>query len=102
MFGGQRYMTRGVEKRLPLELQMLLWNMIDELKIQYKDLDYLQVFELYIEDFNEDVRIQGIIHKQEIPQYEKEYKVTVDNPVNLKVFVIDDKTHCTMLLAEEY
>ena len=59
--------------------------------------DYLQVFLLSVDGEN-----QRIIHEQEQPEYRKEYLFSSENPVTAKVYVIDDKTHSTMLLAEEY
>ena len=45
---------------------------------------------------------QKVNHSQEIPEYSKEYVFNIGTTINAKVFVIDDKTHSTMLLAEEY
>ena len=45
---------------------------------------------------------QHIVHEQEQPSYRYELDVPCDDAVNTKVFVIDDLTHSTMLLAEEY
>ena len=61
------------------------------------DKDYLQVFSL-----SSDNGRQRIIHSQEIPEYQKEYVLNVGSPVTEKIFVIDDQTHSTMLLAKEY
>ena len=38
-----RYITRGINEKLDLPLQILLWNLVDDLKIEK---DYLQVFKL--------------------------------------------------------
>ena len=61
------------------------------------DKDYLQVFSL--SEYNGK---QRIIHTQEIPEYKKEYVLNISKTVTAKVFVIDDETHSTMLLANEY
>ena len=45
---------------------------------------------------------QHIVHEQEQPPYRYELDVPCDDAVNAKLFVIDDLTHSTMLLAEEY
>ena len=45
---------------------------------------------------------QHIVHEQEQPPYRYELDVPCDDAVDAKVFVIDDLTHSTMLLAEEY
>ena len=51
---------------------------------------------------HEGRRAQKIVHTQEQPPYEKEYILLTDEIVTEKVFVIDDETHHTFLLAEEY
>ena len=95
MFNNQRYVTRGISNELPLMLQIILWGLIDTMEVAEKD--YLQVFLLS----NEDGK-QRIIHEQEQPEYRKEYLFPSENPITAKIFVIDDETHTTMLLAEEY
>jgi len=45
---------------------------------------------------------QKITHTQEVPEYKKEYIFNTGTVITAKIFVIDDKTHSTMLLAEEY
>ena len=61
------------------------------------DCDYLQVFSLSSENGK-----QKITHTQEVPEYKKEYIFNTGTVITAKIFVIDDKTHSTMLLAEEY
>lgn len=41
-----RYITRGANEKLDLRLQLILWNMIDKLNKEDKELDYLQVFRI--------------------------------------------------------
>ena len=44
-----------------------------------------------------------IVHSQEVPEYKKIWIVKSSEPCDSqKIFVIDDDTHSTMLLAEEY
>ena len=95
MFNNQRYVTRGISNKLPLMLQIILWGLIDTMEVAEKD--YLQVFCLSAES-----GMQKIIHKQEQPEYSKEYLFPSEAPITAKIFVIDDETHSTMLLAEEY
>lgn len=95
MFTSPRYATRGVTTTLPLMLQIILWNLIDSMKVEAKD--YLQVFRLSAESGK-----QKIIHKQEQPDYCKRYLFPSEEPITAKIFVIDDETHTTMLLAQEY
>lgn len=94
-FTGQRYLTRGVQAEIPLELQLFMWYLINQLP---EPKDYLQVFRLSVSDKG----TQRIVHEQEEPEYRKEYDIQVDTSINAKVNVIDDGDHCTMLLAEEY
>jgi hypothetical protein len=96
-----RYMTKGINYEIPLELQLFMWNCIDELKEQGKELDYLEVFNIKQISKNDKVNII-ITHSQEVPEYEKKYMIYADKPIDAKVFVIDDRTHSTMLLADEY
>ncbi len=96
-----RYMTRGVQEKIPAELQLFMWNCIDELKTKGEKLDYLQVFNL-TNDRVDDLFFQKIEHSQEIPKYNKVFRIFADEIIDAKIFVIDDKTHSTMLLAEEY
>lgn len=71
-----------------------MWELINQMPV---DKDYLQVFCLSDENGKQKVN-----HSQEIPEYSKEYVFNIGTTINAKVFVIDDKTHSTMLLAEEY
>lgn len=95
MFKNSRYATRGINAEIPLALQLILWKMIDEMEVARKD--YLQVFILSSENSE-----QKIVHKQEQPDYRKEYVFSSDCLIDTKIFVIDDGDHSTMLLAEEY
>ena len=95
MFKNNRYITRGVQSRIPHDTQRLLWYLIDVLEIP--EVDSFQFFNLTIEDGK-----QKITHKQEQPEYSVELLVEVSEPVSEKVYVIDDGEHSTMLLAEEY
>lgn len=95
MFNNPRYATSGINSELPLLMQIILWGLIDTMEVVRKD--YLQVFLLSADGGN-----QRIIHEQEQPEYRKEYLFSSEKPVTMKVFVIDDESHSTMLLAEEY
>ena len=88
MFDKERYLTRGVSKEIPFEVQLQLWSMIDEITVKK---DYLQVFE--IEPIKDN--LLKIEHRQEVPKYKKEIIVR-------KLFVIDEGDYSTMMLSEEY
>ena len=94
MFQNKRFLTRGVQAEIPIELQLFLWNCIDNLP---EERDYIQVLALKEIDGNLHIH-----HFSEQPEYSKEYTIDLANPVNQKVYVIDDTDHSTMLLAEEY
>lgn len=101
MFDNKRYITRGISEEVDVAVQVALWNLIDELKEKGDfSIDYLQVFEL--RSIDDDKFNQEIVHSQEVPEYKKKYLMELSNPINAKIFVIDDKSHSTMLLGEEY
>jgi len=97
----ERYMTRGIQADIPMEIQLFLWNLQTEIRKNSKEIDYLQVYDLEIENGNQKVR-----HSSEEPEYEKEYVIQVEEPVTAKIFIVEDdfSTYLveTMLLAEEY
>ena len=95
MFKNNRYITRGVQSRIPHDTQRLLWYLIDVLEIP--EVDSYQFFTLTIENGK-----QKILHEQEQPEYSMELRVEVSEPVTEKIYVIDDGENSTMLLAEEY
>ena len=95
MFDDQKFLTRGVMAEIPSWLANLMWHMVLTMEVPRKD--YLQVFILTTTPTG-----QHIVHEQEQPPYRYKLDVSCDNAVDTKVFVIDDLTHSTMLLAEEY
>ena len=97
----KKYVTRGIISEISPYLQGLMWSMINSMEVEKQD--YLQIFELKKIEVCGKI-FQQIIHRQEQPEYQKEIAIPldVDKVVENKIFVIDDETHCTMLLAEEY
>ena len=90
-----RYITRGVDSEIPLDIQIFMWEAVDKMP---EPKDYLQVFGL-----TEQNGLQIIHHTSEQPEYNMIYILpTMTKTVTAKVYVIDDSEHCTMLLAEEY
>ena len=65
MFKGKRFVTSGIAEKVPLLLQMIMWDMVDAMD---DPKDYLQVF-----DLSEENGKQKIVHSQEQLEYEKEY-----------------------------
>ncbi len=100
MFDNKKYITSGVNDRIPQITQLLMWNAIDEAR-KKTELDYLQVFDL-LPEVKDGLLMQKVIHHQEKPQYKNCIYLMCDNPISAKVFCIDDGDHSTMLLANEY
>ena len=96
MFEGDKYITAGVKSKIPTRIQRRMWDMI-EVARQETELDYLQIFELKRYE-----KLQTIVHRQEEPEFEKEYLMAADEIVREKVYIIDSGEYCTMLLAGEY
>jgi hypothetical protein len=94
MFNGAKYVTKGIVAEIGPVTQLMLWLMIDEVSVEK---DYLQVF-----DLSKEGDMQKVIHTQEEPPYKRECLFRAEKVVDAKIFVIDDMTYCTMLLAEEY
>ena len=94
-FKNKRFITAGVDSNVSPLLQLFMWHCIDAMP---PPKDYLQIFELSAE--NGKVKIK---HIQEEPEYKREFLLNSDAPIFIgKIFVIDDETHSTMLLASEY
>ena len=90
-----RYLTRGVDLEISLEIQLFLWTAIDNMP---EPKDYLQVFNLTVEN-----GLQIVKHSSEQPKFDMTYALpTAEQTVTKKIYVIDDGDQCTMLLAEEY
>ena len=101
MFGTKRYATKGVANEIALDIQLVLWSLIDARKKTGK-IDYLQIFELTIENRN-GIKVQKIIHRQEVPPIKDEYMVNIAEPIDTKIWVIDsDSQYCTMMYPFEY
>lgn len=91
-----RYMTRNIVEEIPVEINILLWKLIDKLNIEK---DYLQIFEL--NPIGEG--IVEIIHKQEVPEYEA--SIYIHNELikeNKKIYAIDSVEYSTLMFSYEY
>ena len=94
MFTNKRYLSRGVDNTIPIELQLFMWACIDQLP---EPRDYLQIF-----DLEQVGDMQSIAHRSEQPEYRKVYLFPSDSPITEKLYVIDDGDQSTMLLSSEY
>lgn len=101
-FDGKRYITRGVNENIPLDIQIIIWELIDNLVKNDVKTDYLQIVE--ISSFPSVEGISLILtHSQEVEPYKKKYEVRkYKESLNFRIYVIDDIEHCTMMLASEY
>ena len=91
-----RYMTREIAENLPIEIAMLLWDLIDNLIIEK---DYLQIFEIN----SIGLGVVEIVHKQEVPEYEA--SIYIQNDLikdKLKIYAIDSIEYSTMMFSDEY
>lgn len=102
MFTSQRYSTRGIANEVSLDIQIILWAMIDKRKAKGINVDYLQVFELSI--VGEDgVDLQKVVHSQECPPVSETYYIPIiEMPIHITIWAIDSKEYCMMLLPDEY
>ncbi|MGN0677091.1 MAG: DUF960 domain-containing protein [Ruminococcus sp.] len=90
-----RYLTRGVDEKIPIDIQIFMWEAVDRMS---EPKDYLQVFNLTVQN-----DLQVIKHTSEQPKFDMTYILTaLTKAVTAKVYIIDDGDHYTMLLAEEY
>lgn len=99
MFNGKKYVSRQANEIVPIEIQILMWSMIDELKEKIK-VDYLQIFRI---KKKEDKLI--VEHEQEVPSYKEQYELQqsyISIEHDIKIYVIDSIDYSTIILAEEY
>jgi hypothetical protein len=102
VFTSFRYMTRGIQDQVGLDLQIIMWSLIDSRLATGEEMDYLQVFN-FTKECTNDTIIQNVIHKQEQPIYEYLHSYgNIANPLDITVWVIDDGSNTTMLLPSEY
>lgn len=95
-----RYVTRAINEELNIEIQVLLWELLDSIAIKRENkMDYLQVFEIV----NIGNKIK-IINRQEQPTM-KEVLILEQGALNVKdttVWTIDEPDKLTMLFPSDY
>lgn len=90
------YSTKGIQEKMPFSLQMICLELFMGRK--EKSSDYFHVFELSVTPQG----TQQICHRQEQPSYESVLEIEVEDPIELKVWMIDEVEHVTLLLPKEY
>ena len=102
MFENPRYVSRAIADAVAVDIQQLVWALLDERVKSKEELDYLQVFDLAMESMMGEC-IQKVLHQQEQPFYENlTFHRTFSMPLTMTIWVIDDGDHTTMLLPSEY
>lgn len=95
-----KYMTRGIQERINLTLQIMLWNLYEARKQQLEECDYFHVFQLKkLEDL---MMNQEIAYQQEIPSYERVLLIRCEQAITEKIYIIENDEYVMMLLANEY
>jgi hypothetical protein len=95
-----RYMTRAISEELNIEMQALLWELLDSIAAKRKDkMDYLQVFEIV--NIGNNIKI---INRQEQPAIEEELMVDKGtmNIEDTTVWIIDEPDKQTLLFPSDY
>jgi hypothetical protein len=94
-------MTRGISEELPIEIQLKLWQLVDNIVAMDIKTDYLQIFDLKIKEKHLE-----ITHRQEKPTYSNKIEIPLEAHYKelhgKKVYCIDDIDHSTMLFSSEY
>lgn len=91
----QKYCTRGINNEVPMELQLVMWELVEIMPVAR---DYLQIFEVAT-----NTTFTTILHKQEVPKYEATYDINIALKEGVKVYVIIERNGiATMMLNDEY
>jgi len=95
----KRYMTRMIAEVVHVEIQKILWDLIDEQRKNNLELNYLQVFEL--------IAMQGkqhVIYRQEVPErsVRRVFKLKYTTPINQTIWCIDSDEYQMMLFPSDY
>lgn len=100
----KRYLTKGVDREVPFDVQLFCQKAVTKKKEGNQELDYLQIFEFNVD---KERGAAEVIHRQEQPFFidyhqMKLTKETLQIFKVRKIWVIDDGIYQTMLLPEEY
>lgn len=96
-----RYVTKTISEEVSLEVQALLWRLMDILKAKRKEqMDYLQIFEIMI-----NKKHIYILNKQEKPPILEKFvfgNSFINNSNKIVVWIIDDHEKQVMLFPSDY
>ena len=83
----QRYMTKGIQEFLPIEVQFFLWELQMNLRATEKDIDYLQVY--HLSTIAKDCKtFQVIHHEAEKSKHSAMYCLEAEICVKDKIYII--------------
>ena len=102
MFDNKRYLTRGIASKVPLTIQLLIWQMIDKLRDKRSKVDYLQVFKVKHSD--RDIIIEQSSSEPEFKTTFEFHTASVGTDEAGQVYtvwVIDDGEQTLMFFPEE-
>lgn len=101
-FSGSKYKTSGVAHNVPERVQTFIWDFIAaRANSANPPLDYLQVFKLCVEKVG-TMTMQKIECVQEQPEYTQSFVFPFEQAIDEKLYLIDDISHTTLILAHEY
>lgn len=92
-----KYTTKEINEKISLIHVMLMFELVHDMNIKK---DYLQIFKLFVD--NENKNLQIVEHSQEQPYYTRLHKFITLNPVEAKIYVVDDGEYSVMMFADEY
>lgn len=98
----EKYITRGIQERIPLDIQILCWDAYEQTKLN-GEYDYLHVFKIKAIEPDEEGFNCLLTHDTEVPEYHKRYKLNLTScSMDEKIYIMDCKEYEIMLLGEEY
>jgi hypothetical protein len=93
-----RYGTHQIALNVSVEIQVLLWRIMDSRRNNQEPLDYLQVFHLQRRG-----DMQRITNKQEQPPMEMvvQFELKESQPIDTSIWIVGDGSHCIMLFPND-
>ena len=91
-FNNLIFTTRAVKEELPEEVLLFIVGLVQNMHKEVNEVDYLQVI---------TIESNTLIHTQEIPEYKKEYLLSI-SVESCKLFFIDNNQYSTLMFSYEY
>ena len=90
-FQNRIFMTKTIKAEIPWDLILFIVSIVQNMPKDI-EVDYLQVI---------DIQNNTLIHKQEEPEYHKEYTLKIPTK-KCKLFFIDNGEYSTLMFSHEY